>query len=349
LRCNILERIINLLSLSDRVVPMGRDFLRREFICGLSSIAAWSVAAHAQQTKMRSIGLVGGASADAQAEWSAAFINKLRELHWVEGQNLEIQYRWLEGRLDRAPAVISELVHRKVDIIVTHSTPLVLAAKKLSPVIPIVFASAGDPVGNGIVAALARPGGNLTGLSVQSADLAGKHVELLQNLMPNLRHFTFLYHVGNPVTRLQLEGVKAAASTLKLDWAVAEIRRPDEVVPTIESLRGRTEALIVPSTPVHNTLRSEISSAALRARLPTTYFDRMYVQAGGLMSYGPNWPSMWERAAVLVANVLNGAKPAEIPVEQSPQFDLVINLKTARALGMKFPRLLQVRATEVIE
>jgi putative ABC transport system substrate-binding protein len=350
LRCNIPGRIINLLSPADFViVPMGCDFRRRELLWALGSVAAWSVASHAQQARMRVIGLVGGASAASQAAWSAAFVRELRARHWVEGKNIAIEYRWLEGRLDRAPDVISELIDRKVDIIVTHSTPLVLIAKKLTPAIPIVFASAGDPVGNGMVASLARPGGNLTGLSVQSADLAGKHVEFLQNLIPNLRHFTFLYHVGNAVTKLQLEGAKAAATTLKIGWSVAEIRGPDDVVPTIESLRGRTEALIVPSTPVYNAMRKEISSAALRAKLPTIYFDRMYVQAGGLMSYGPNWPSMWERAAVLVDHVLKGEKPADIPVQQPPQFDLVVNLKTARALGITLPRLLEVRATELIE
>ena len=217
---------------------MARDFLRRQFICTLGSVAVWPLAAHAQQTKMRTIGLVGGATAAAQAGWTAAFVHKLRELRWIDGQNVTIKYHWLEGHLHRASDVLAELAHSNVDVIVTHSTPLVLAAKQWNSVIPIVFASAGDPIRNGIVASLARPGGNLTGLSVQTTDLAGKQVELLQNLLPKLRHFAFLYHLGNPVTQLQLDGVKAAANKFKLDWTVAEVRGPDDVAPTIEIAPG---------------------------------------------------------------------------------------------------------------
>ena len=215
--------------------------------------------------------------------------------------------------------------------------------------IPIVFPSAGDPVGNEIVASLARPGGNVTGLSVQSAELAQKLVQLLREFLPNLGRLAILYHIGNPVTARQTEGVKAAAARFGLDVAVVEIRRAEDLAPAIKALEGRTDALIVPSDPLYNTNRIEVNSSALRARLPTIYFDREYVETGGLMSYGPNWPSIWRRAAEFVDKILRGAKPADIPVEQPTTFELVINLKTAKALGLSLPRIFLVRADELIE
>lgn len=331
---------------------MSRHLLRREFICALSSVAAWPFVAHAQQTKMRTIGLVGGGTAKAQAAWTAAFVEKLRDLRWVEGQNLAVEYRWLEGHSDRAPAMVADLVKRNVDVIVTHATVPSLAAKEATSVIPIVFASAGDPVGNGLVRELRSPGGNMTGLSVQSAEIAGKQVQTLSELIPTLRHFTFLHNVGNPIAKLQMEGIEKQAQDpkRKLEWTPAEIRRPEEIAATIESLQGRTGALIVPSTPTFNTMRTVISSTALKIKLPTIYFDKVYVEAGGLLSYGPNWPSMWRRAAEFVDKILRGTKPSDIPVEQPPTFDLVINNKTAKAVGIDpLPRLWRIRATEVIE
>jgi putative ABC transport system substrate-binding protein len=323
---------------------------RREFIVLLGGAAAtWPLAARAQQTKLPTIGLLGGATASAQAQWTAAFVQRLRELGWVEGQTVAIEYRWLEGRSERAPSIIAEFVRLKVDVIVTHATPNVLAAKKVTSVIPIVFPSAGDPVGNEIVASLTRPGGNVTGLSVQSAELAQKLVQLLRELLPNLDRLAMLHQVGNPVVAPQMEGVRAAAGRFGLDVAIVEIRRAADIAPAIAALEGRANALIVPSTPLYNTNRIEINSSALRAQLPTIYFDRAYVETGGLMSYGPNWPSRWRRAAEIVDKILRGAKPADIPVEQPTTFELVINLKTTKALGLTLPRQLLVRADELIE
>ena len=311
---------------------------RREFITLLGgAAAAWPLAARAQQMKLPTIGLLGGATPSAQAQWTAAFVQRLRELGWVEGQTVAIEYRWVEGRFERSPAIIAEFVRLKVDVIVTHATPNVVAAKQVTSVIPIVFPSAGDPVGNGLVTSLARPGGNVTGLSVQSSELAQKIVELLREFLPNLGRLAMMYHIGNPVTALQTDAVKAAAGRFGLDVAIVEVRRAEDIAPAIEALKGRADALLYPRTPL-NTNRIQINSWALRARLPTIYFDRVYVETGGLMSYGPNWPSLWRRAAEVVDKILRGAKPADIPVEQPTKFELVINLKTAKALGLTFRR-----------
>src|SRR5262249_55752531 len=300
---------------------------RRELIAGLGSTVAWPLAARAQQMKRPTIGLLGGATASAQAQWTAAFVQRLRELGWVEGQTVKIEYRWAEGRFERSPAIIAELVRLEVDVIVTHATPNVLAAKQVTSVIPIVFPSAGDPVGNGLVASLARPGGNVTGLSVQSSELAQKVVQLLRDLLPNLGRFAILYRIGNPVAELQMDAVKATAGRFGVDVAIVEIRRAEDIAPALEALKGRTDALIVPSEPLYNTNRNQINSLALSTKLPTIYFDRVYVETGGLISYGPNWPSTWRRAAEFVDKILRGAKPADIPVEQPRTFELVINVK----------------------
>jgi len=212
-----------------------------------------------------------------------------------------------------------------------------------------VFPSAGDPVGNKLVTSLARPGGNVTGLSVQSSELAPKVVELLRDFLPKHGRLAMMYHIGNPVTELQTDAVKAAAGRFGLDVAIVEVRRAEDIAPAIEALKGRADALIVPSEPLYNTNRIQINSWALRAQLPTIYFDRVYVETGGLMSYGPNWPSLWRRAAEVVDKILRGAKPADIPVEQPRTFELVINLKTAKALGLAIPESFLLRADEVIE
>ena len=329
---------------------LSRHTRRRDLIALLGgAVAACPLAARAQQMKLPTIGLLGGATASAQAKWTTAFVQRLHELGWVEGQTVAIEYRWVEGRSERSPAIIAEFVRLKVDVIVTHATPNVLAAKQVTSVVPIVFPSAGDPVGNGLVTSLARPGGNVTGLSVQSSDLVQKAVQLLRELLPNLGRLAILYHIGNPVTALQTDAVKSAASRLGLDVAIAEVRRAEDIAPAIEALKDRAEALIVPSEPLYNTNRIQISSWALKAQLPTIYFDRVYIETGGLMSYGPNWPSLWRRAAEVVDKILRGAKPADIPVEQPRTFELVINLKTAKALGLTVPDQLLVAADEVIE
>jgi putative tryptophan/tyrosine transport system substrate-binding protein len=320
---------------------------RRQFIILLGG-AARPLAARAQQMKLPTIGLLGGATPSAQAQWTTAFVQRLRELGWVEGQTVAIVYRWGEGRSERSSEIIAEFV-RLLDVIVTHATPNVLAAKQVTSVVPIVFPSAGDPVGNRLVTSLARPGGNVTGLSVQSSELAQKIVELFRDLLPNLGRLAMMYHIGNPVAALQTDAVKAAAGRFGLDVAIVEVRRAEDIAPAIEALKGRADALIVPSEPLYNTNRIQINSWALRARLPTIYFDRVYVETGGLMSYGPNWPSLWRRAAEVIDKILRGAKPADIPVEQPRTFELVIKLRTAKALGIEVPSTLLALADEVIE
>jgi putative ABC transport system substrate-binding protein len=330
---------------------MKLNVQRRKFVAALGGAAAWPFTARAQKVKLPTIGFLGGATSSAQARWTAAFVQRLRELGWIEGQTVTIEYRWAEGRFERSPEIFAEFVRLKVDIIVTHATANVLAAKQVTSVIPIVFASAGDPVGNSLVASLARPGGNVTGLSVspQPTDLAGKIFSLLRDLLPKLGRVAALSHIRNPVTVLQTAAVQAMAGKLGLEVAIAEIRESEDIVPAVEALTGRTEGLIVPSDPLFHTNQTQISSAALRARLPTIYFDRSYVEAGGLMSYGPNWTSMWRRAAEQVARILGGAKPSDIPVEQPRTYELVINVKTARALGLNLPRILLAGAEELIE
>ena len=245
--------------------------------------------------------------------------------------------------------VARQLQRLNVDIIVTSGTPQVLAAKHATSVIPIVFAGAGDPVGSGLVASLARPGGNATGLSTQSTDLAGKRLEILREAVPGLRRLAILANMGNPAATLEMNEVRAAARTLGLEVITLEIRRGEDIAPAFEALRGRAEALYVAIDALANASRIRINTSALGARLPTMHGSRDYVEAGGLMSYGPNVPDLWRRAAEYVDKILHGAKPGDIPVEQRTKFDFVVNLTTAKALGLDVPPMLLARADEVIE
>ena len=276
-------------------------------------------------------------------------MQRLRELGWIEGRTVAIEYRWAEGRSERFAEIAAEFVRLKVDVIVTAGTAAVVAAKQATSVIPIVFAAAGDPVGTGLVASLARPGGNVTGLSNQSADLAGKRLELLREVVPGLRRLAIMANVGNPIGVLEMGEVQAAARTLGLEVVTLEIRRAEDIAPAFEALKGRADALYVVTDPLVNTNRIRINTLALGARLPTMHGIREYVEAGGLMSYGPNFPDLFRRAADYVDKILRGAKPADIPVEQPTKFDLVINLTTAKALGLDVPPTLLARADEVIE
>ena len=237
----------------------------------------------------------------------------------------------------------------KVDVIFAVGTEAALAAKKATAVIPIVFPVAGDPVGTGIVASLARPSGNVTGLSNLAADLAAKRLEILRDVLPRLARLAILANVGSPAAVLEMHEFRDAASTLGLEVVPLEIRRTDDIAPALESLNGRADTLYVVGDPLANFNRIRINTFALVARLPTMYVQREYVEAGGLMSYGPNYPDLNRRAADYVDKILRGAKPAELPVEQPTKFDLVVNLVTARALGITVPPTLLARADEVIE
>jgi putative ABC transport system substrate-binding protein len=329
---------------------MAVGIARRQFISGLGGAAvAWPLATRAQPATLPTVGFLGPLTQSAQSDWTAAFVQRMRELGWIEGQTVAIEYRWAEGRSKRFAEIAAEFVRLKVNVIVTAGTLAAAAVKQATAGIPIVFAAAGDPVGTGLVASLARPGGNVTGLSIQQNDTAGKRLELLRDLVPNLRRLAILANVDNPAPMLEVEDVQAAARTLGLEVILLKIRRAEDIAPAIESLKGRADALYVATDPLVSTNRIQINTLALDARLPTVHGGGEYVEAGGLMSYGADIPDLFRRAAEMVDKILRGAKPSDIPVEQPTKFDLVINLKTAKALGLTVPPALLVAADKVIE
>ena len=322
---------------------------RRDFVALLGGAAvAGPLAARAQQAAMPVIGFLGTASASAWSRWVPAFTQRLRELGWIEGHTLAIEYRWAEGREERYPETLAEFVRLKVDVLVMGGAALP-AAKRATSIIPIVFTLAGDPVRSGAVASLARPGGNVTGLSSQAPDLAGKRLQLLREVIPSLHRFAILANMDYPSAVLEVDEIHAAARTLGLEARTVAIRNTHEIPFVFETLTSRTDALYVPADPLVNSNRIRINTLALGARLPTMFGIREYVEAGGLISYGPNIPDLFRRAAEYVDKILRGAKPADLPVEQPTKFDLVVNLTTAKALGLEVPPTLLARADEVIE
>jgi putative tryptophan/tyrosine transport system substrate-binding protein len=324
---------------------------RREFITFLGGAAtAWPLAVRAQQpAKLPTIGSLGSATASSEGQRVAAFVQRLRELGWIDGRNVAIEYRWAEGRNERYAEIAAEFVRLKVEVIVTQGTAPVLAAMHATSVIPIVFAGSGDPVAAGLVASLARPGGNVTGVSNQQADITGKRVQLLREISPGLGRLAILGNVGNPAVVLEMSEAQAAARMLGIDVATFEIRRAEDIAPAFEALKGRVDALYVASDPLSTSNRVRIITLALATRLPTTFAIEDDVESGGLMSYGPNFLNQYRRAADYVDKVLRGAKPADLPVEQPNKFTLVINLTTAKALGLTVPPTLLAIADEVIE
>ncbi len=272
----------------------------------------------------------------------------MRELGWIEGRTVEIEYRWAEGRHEREAEIAAEFVRLKVDLIVTNGSA-VPAVKQATSDIPIVFAIAVDPVGGGLVASLARPGGNVTGLSVQETDTAGKRLELLREVVPRLHRLAIMFDGGYPSAVQEAGEVQAAARTLGLEVAPLEIRRAEDIASAFEALKAHPDALYVVVDNLVSTNRTRIITSALGARLPTIFNVREYVQVGGLMSYGANYSDLFRRTAELVDKILRGTKPGDIPVEQPTKFDLVINLTTAKALGLTVPHNLLVLADEVIE
>jgi len=323
---------------------------RREFITPVGgTVAAWPFAARAQQAgKQPTIGFLGAAPS-IESQRIAAFVQRLRELGWIDGRNLAIEYRWAEGRNERYTEIAAELVRLKVDVIVTVATPATLAAKQATTVIPIVFLTASDPVGTGLVASLARPGGNVTGLANQISDTTGKKLEFLREVVPGLRRLAIMANVANPAAVLDMGEAQVTGRALGLEVTTSEIRRAEDISPAFDALKGRADALYLCPDPLMNTNRTQINIFAVRARLPTIYGVRDFVQAGGLMSYAPNLPNQFRRAADFVDKILRGAKPGDIPVEQPTKFELVINLTTAKALGLTVPPSLLARADEVIE
>jgi ABC-type uncharacterized transport system substrate-binding protein len=324
---------------------------RREFVISLGGIAvaAWPFSARAQQpSKLPTIGFLA-ANPSIESQRVAAFVQRLRELGWIDGRNLAIEYRWAAGRNELYAESAAEFVRLKVDVIVTIATPPTLAAKQATAVIPIVFAAASDPVGTGLVASLSRPGGNVTGLANQISDTGGKKLELLREIVPGLRRLAIMANVGNPASVLDMGEAQATARTLGLEVSTSEIRRAEDISPAFDALKGRADAVYVCVDPLVNTHRTRVNTLALAARLPTMHGLREFVEAGGLMSYGPNLPDLLRRAADYVDKILRGAKPGDIPVEQPTKFDLIINLTTAKALGLEIPPTLFARADEVIE
>jgi putative tryptophan/tyrosine transport system substrate-binding protein len=321
---------------------------RREFITLLGSAATWPLAAHAQQpAKLPTIGLLGPDAAGWRP-WTDAFVGQLRKLGWIEGRTIAIEYRWSQARPERAAEIAAEFVRLKVDVIVTGGTT-VSTVMQATADIPIIFAIAIDPVGGGLVASLARPGGNVTGLSVQQTDLVGKRLELLREVVPHLRRLAILFDVGYPSAVLEVGEVKATARTLGLEVTPLEIRRAEDITTAFEALKAPADALYVVVDALVIANRTRLITLALGARLPTIFNIRELVQAGGLMSYGPDYSDQFRRTAELVDKILRGTKPSDIPVEQPTKFEFVINLTTAKALGLTLPPTLLARADEVIE
>ena len=271
---------------------------RRQFITLLGGAAAWPLAARAQQAgKLPTIGYLGSSTALHQSLWVAAFVQRLSQLGWIEHRNIAIDYRWAEARTERFAEIAAEFVRLNVNVIVTAGTAPVLAAKRATSVIPIVFATAGDPVGTGLVASLARPGGNITGLSNQQTDLFGKQLELLREGVPGLRRLAIIANVDAPASVLEMRDVQAMARTLGLEAAKLEVRRPEDIASAFETLKGRADALYVVIDPLLSNNRVRINTLAQGTRLPTMHGYRDLVEAGGLMSYGPNFPDMFRRTA----------------------------------------------------
>ena len=324
---------------------------RREFIALLGSgVAGWPLALRAQQAaKLPTIGFLGANNASFERGSTDAFVQRLRELGWIDNRTVASEYRWAEGREARFAEIATEFVRLKVDVIFTYATPSSIAAKRATAVIPIVFAAAGDPVGSGIVASLARPGGNITGLSIQQTDLASKRLEILRELLPGLRTLAILVDTGASNSDLERGEAQTAANALGLATLISEVRRVDDIAPAFDALKGRAEALYVCGSPLLTTNRIRVNNLALGVRLPTMHGFREYVVAGGLTSYGPNFPSLFRRAADYVDKILRGAKPSDLPVEQPTKFDFIINLTTAKILGLEISPTLLTRADEVIE
>lgn len=323
---------------------------RRQFIALLSGAAiAHSHAARAQQkTKLPTIGVLGVATALAWKPSIAAFVQRLRDLGWVEGRDVNIEYRWADGHSERFAELADSLVRLNVDVIVTAGGAVV-AAKEATAAIPIIFAVASDPIGTGLVASLAHPGGNVTGLSVQAPDLAGKRVELLRELIPNLRRLAIMANPGYAAAVREMSEVQTASRALDLETKISEIHESKDISVAIEALTGSTDVLYVCIDPLTDTDQIMIAKATAAARIPTMPGFRGGVTAGSLIFYGPNIEDLFRRAADFVNKILRGTKPADIPVEQPTKYDLVINVKAAKALGITVPQALLVAADEVIE
>jgi putative tryptophan/tyrosine transport system substrate-binding protein len=322
---------------------------RRDFIKGIvGSATIWPLAAQAQQP-MPVIGYLSSTSSSVDRPRAAAFVKRLSELGWVNDRNVRIELRWAEGGAERAREVAAEFVRLKVDVIMTYGSVNVLAAKQATATIPVVFV-AGDPVSTGLVESLARPGGNATGLSLEVTGTASKRLALLREIVPSLRRLAIFGNVAaNNSAKAEMNEAQIAARTFGLEVIVSELHRPEDIDPAIEALKGRADALYICADPFVTTNETHINNSALSARLPTMYGLPENAAAGGLLAYGADFPDLCRRAAEIVDKILRGATPANIPVEQPTTFKFVINLKTAKALGLTIPYATQLLADDVIE
>jgi putative ABC transport system substrate-binding protein len=307
--------------------------------------------AEAQQTvKISRIGMLSGGSPTASAARYEVFQQGLRELGYVEGKNIVIEYRWAEGKLDRFPALAAELVRLKVDVIVTWGPTATLSAKEATNTIPIVMANDSDPVGSGVVASLARPGGNITGLSTLSPELSGKQLQLLKEVVPKLSRVAVLGASTSTSSALALKETELAAGRVGVQLQYLDVLDPKDIETAFrEARKGRADAALVLSTAVLNTQRKQIIDLAVKSRLAAIYPDTAYTEAGGLISYEANGADMWRRAAAYVDKILKGTKPADLPVEQPTKFELVINLQAAKQIGLTIPPNVLARADKVIK
>jgi putative tryptophan/tyrosine transport system substrate-binding protein len=324
---------------------------RRELITLLGGAVAWPLAARAQQSgKIPRVGFMGNSTAALEANLVGPFRDGLRELGYQEGHNIVIEYRWAEGQYERFPALIAELLAVPVDVIVTAGTPATLAVKKATSMVPLVMIAVGDPVGTGIVPSLARPGGNITGLSSIAPDLEGKRLELLREVIPKLSHVALFLNPLNPFHAVSMRQALAAAQALGIKLQSLEVRTSGELDGAFAAIvREGPDALLILADRVFLHNRKRMMDFATEQRLPSVNAYREIVEAGGLMSYGPSYEHMHRRAADYVDKILKGAKPGDLPVEQPTKFTLVVNLKSARALGIDVPSMLLARADEVIE
>jgi len=321
---------------------------RRAFVVGALAVVVAPLAPEAQQAgKLPTIGFLG-ADAAAFSPWTAAFVARLRELGWIEGSTVAIEYRWSQGRTERYAEIAAEFVRLKVDVIVTVGSAVPIV-RQATAAIPIVFAVAIDPVGSGLVASLAQPGGNVTGLSIQANELAGKRLEFARALVPRLHRLAIMFNVGNAQPVLEMGETQAAARMLGLEVVPLVIQRAEDIAPAFQALKTRADAMYVAVDQLMVANRASILTSALNARLPTIFSTRDFVKAGALMSYGPSYTERFGHAADYVNKILRGMKPADLPVDQPTKFELVINLTTAKVLGLTIPQSILVRADEIIQ
>jgi ABC-type uncharacterized transport system substrate-binding protein len=321
---------------------------RREFIALFGAAASWPLAARGQPaSKVPTMGFLG-ADPSAFSPWTAALVARLGELGWTDGRTIAIEYRWSEGRPERYAEIAAEFVRLKVDVIVTVGSAVPIV-RQATTTIPIVFGVAIDPVSNGLVASLAQPGGNVTGLSIQANELAGKRIELLRELVPKLRRLAIMFNADNTQPVLEMGEAQAVARSLGLEVAPLAIRRAEDIDPAFQALKIPADALYVAVDQLIVANLAHILMSAHGARLPTMFSARDFVRTGALMSYGPSYTDLFRRAGDYVDKILRGTKPGDIPVEQPTSFELVVNLKTAKALDLTVPPSLLARADEVIE